>query len=155
MLTNRNKFLLKNRKTHFITTNFPGIGEIILNCDAGWNAGRGLVISQVDTEYFVWCDDDFVFTDKTNLQSFLNIIETSGFDVIGGGVGMNHLNAWRSYAKLGIVPGTFNDGICIKRAKGYYGQLPGFPNCIAVDLIANFYIARTDTAGQEMLLKSH
>lgn len=115
---------------------------------AGWNAGRGLVISQVETEYFVWCDDDFVFTENTNLPAFLSIIETSGYDVIGGGVGMNHLNAWRSYAKLKIEKGTFEEGFCIKREKGFYGTLPGFANCAVVDLIANFYIARTDTAAQ-------
>lgn len=31
---------------------------------AGWNAGRALVISQVQTEYFVWCDDDFSFNPR-------------------------------------------------------------------------------------------
>ena len=61
---------------------------------------------------------------------------------------MNRLNAWRTYAKLKIEKGIFEEGLCIKRAKGFYGQLPGFPNWVAVDLIANFYIARTDSAGQ-------
>ena len=102
----------------------------------------------VQTEFFVWCDDDFEFNSKTNLDAFVNIIETSGYDVIGGGVGMNHLNAWRSYAKLNIEQGNFGEGFCVKRAKGGYGTLPGFKNCAVVDLIANFYIARTSSAGQ-------
>ena len=33
--------------------------------DNGWNSGRAVLISQVQTEYFVTCDDDFVFKDAT------------------------------------------------------------------------------------------
>ena len=33
--------------------------------DNGWNSGRAVLISQVQTEYFVTCDDDFFFTDAT------------------------------------------------------------------------------------------
>ena len=38
----------------------------------GWNSGRALLISQVQTEYFVWCDDDWIFHDKTNLETMLD-----------------------------------------------------------------------------------
>ena len=37
----------------------------------GWNNGRALLISQVQTEYFVWCDDDWIFHDETNLETML------------------------------------------------------------------------------------
>ena len=33
--------------------------------DNGWNSGRAVLISQVQTEYFVTCDDDYFFTDAT------------------------------------------------------------------------------------------
>ena len=39
----------------------------------GWNSGRALLISQVQTEYFVSCDDDFYFHDKFNLEIMLGI----------------------------------------------------------------------------------
>ena len=39
----------------------------------GWNSGRALLISQVQTEYFVWCDDDWIFHDETNLETMLGI----------------------------------------------------------------------------------
>jgi len=39
----------------------------------GWNSGRALLISQVQTEYFVSCDDDFYFHDKFNLETMLGI----------------------------------------------------------------------------------
>ena len=37
----------------------------------GWNSGRALLISQVQTEYFVSCDDDFYFHEKFQLEKML------------------------------------------------------------------------------------
>ena len=39
----------------------------------GWNSGRALLISQVQTEYFIWCDDDWIFNDSTDLETMLDI----------------------------------------------------------------------------------
>ena len=39
----------------------------------GWNSGRALLISQVQTEYFVSCDDDFYFHDKFHLETMLGV----------------------------------------------------------------------------------
>ena len=39
----------------------------------GWNNGRALLISQVQTEYFVSCDDDFYFHDKFHLEKMLGV----------------------------------------------------------------------------------
>ena len=33
--------------------------------DNGWNSGRAVLISQVQTEYFVTCDGDFIFNGAT------------------------------------------------------------------------------------------
>ena len=35
--------------------------------DNGWNSGRALLISQVQTEYFVTCDGDFFFNEGTRI----------------------------------------------------------------------------------------
>ena len=37
----------------------------------GWNSGRALLVSQVQTEYFVSCDDDFFFHDTFHLEKML------------------------------------------------------------------------------------
>ena len=42
---------------------------------SGWNAGRSLAVSQVQTEYLVWVDDDFLFTETTDLAFWLNFLE--------------------------------------------------------------------------------
>ena len=52
---------------------------------SGFNAGRALLISQVKTEFFVFCDDDFIFNNETKLETMLDIITETGFDIIGGG----------------------------------------------------------------------
>ena len=41
--------------------------------DNGWNSGRAVLISQVQTEYFVTCDDDFVFKDTTRTGMHDNV----------------------------------------------------------------------------------
>ena len=38
--------------------------------DNGWNSGRAVLISQVQTEYFVTCDDDFVFNSATRIRIY-------------------------------------------------------------------------------------
>ena len=40
--------------------------------DNGWNSGRAVLISQVQTEYFVTCDGDFIFNGATrkNIHNF-------------------------------------------------------------------------------------
>ena len=42
----------------------------------GWNSGRALLISQVQTEYFVSCDDDWIFNDATDLETLLDTRDT-------------------------------------------------------------------------------
>ena len=99
----------------------------------------------VETEYYVYCDDDFVFNTNTNLDSFLDIIEKTGYDLIGGGVGTTSLNTWRRHGKYKVKRGS--TGYCVNRENGFYGTLEGFKNCQVGDVVANFFIARTLTAG--------
>ena len=51
---------------------------------SGWFAGRALAISQVETPYFIWMDDDFLIDSQTDFQKFLDVIQKTGFDVISG-----------------------------------------------------------------------
>ena len=38
-------------------------------------------------KYFIWVDDDFELTDHTKLEEMFDIIEETGYDVVGGQVG--------------------------------------------------------------------
>ena len=119
--------------------------------DNGWNSGRAVLISQVQTEYFVTCDDDFVFNSATrtriytfwalrapssgqselfgkSLEAFLEVIENTGFDVIGGGVGKSFevgptnsfFSNWLNFGKYKVTKGASGD--CISREFGFHGQ---------------------------------
>ncbi|CAL8402292.1 unnamed protein product [Gadus morhua 'NCC'] len=53
----------------------------------GWFAGRTLAVSQVTTKYFLWVDDDFLFTEKTKIEDLVEVMEaTPELDVVGGSV---------------------------------------------------------------------
>ncbi|XP_042073004.1 beta-1,4 N-acetylgalactosaminyltransferase 1-like isoform X2 [Haplochromis burtoni] len=41
----------------------------------GWFAGRNLAVSQVTTKYFLWVDDDFMFTEKTKIENLVEVME--------------------------------------------------------------------------------
>ena len=56
---------------------------------SGWFAGRALAISQVETPFFIWMDDDFQIDPQTDLRKFLDVIQKTGFDVISGALNAN------------------------------------------------------------------
>merc|ERR1712131_44693 len=122
--------------------------------DNGWNSGRALLISQVQTEYFDTSDGDWFFNEGTSLEKFLDVIENTGFDPIGGLVGGESMivgpsnsffNNWLNYGNYKIKKGA--SGNCISREFGFRGPLPGYEKCQACDIVINFFIARTLTAG--------
>ena len=47
-------------------------------------------IFQVTTEYFVWVDDDFFFTENTNLEWMREVLETTDLDLVGGKAGASN-----------------------------------------------------------------
>ena len=54
-----------------------------LSLPQGWFAGRTLAVSQVTTKYFLWVDDDFLFTDKTKIEDLVEVMEaTPELDVV-------------------------------------------------------------------------
>lgn len=63
-----------------------GVKYLRMPYNSGVSAGRNLALSQVETPYVVTLDDDFVFNGKTKLELWLEILETTGLDLIGGNV---------------------------------------------------------------------
>ena len=76
----------------------------------------------------------------------LDVIKKTGYDVIGGGVGVKHESAWARRRKLNVEHGA--DGNCYTRTAGRFIPLNGFEKeCHVADIISNFFIGRTSTAG--------
>ncbi len=63
-----------------------GVEHLRLPYDTGASAGRNTALSRVETEFVVTLDDDFVFGNRTNLEKWLNILETTNLDLVGGNV---------------------------------------------------------------------
>ena len=55
--------------------------------DAGVGAARHAAIAEVKTEYILFCDDDFVFSNETKFDAPLQILENDEeIDIVGGAV---------------------------------------------------------------------
>lgn len=63
-----------------------GVEHFRMSYDSGVSAGRNLALSKVDTPFVVTLDDDFLFDSRTNLEKWLNILETTNLDLVGGNV---------------------------------------------------------------------
>ncbi|XP_002738848.1 beta-1,4 N-acetylgalactosaminyltransferase 1-like [Saccoglossus kowalevskii] len=115
----------------------------------GASAGRNLQLSQVRTKYFLYCDDDFVFTIGTKLEIFLEKFENPKvkLDVIGGTFGDEKGEPKESCfgcRTISWVKGD-KDGDCfIRHTTEKYDQLSEYPNCYMADSITMFFMARTE-----------
>ncbi|XP_033933118.2 beta-1,4 N-acetylgalactosaminyltransferase 2-like, partial [Pseudochaenichthys georgianus] len=109
----------------------------------GWFAGRNLAVSQVTTKYFLWVDDDFLFTELTKIEEMVKVMEAvPELDVLGGKVGENQFPFSIIYEE-----GDETEGGCMHRKSGgKFHSLPGYPQCSLVSGVVNFFLARTDAA---------
>uniref|UniRef100_A0A668RBX5 Glycosyltransferase 2-like domain-containing protein n=1 Tax=Oreochromis aureus TaxID=47969 RepID=A0A668RBX5_OREAU len=107
----------------------------------GWFAGRNLAVSQVTTKYFLWVDDDFLFSEKTKIEKLVEVMEAvPELDVVGGSVQGN-----RFYFSILYEEGDENEGGCLyRKSGGKFHRLPGYPQCHLASGVVNFFLARTD-----------
>ncbi|KAM6965865.1 beta-1,4 N-acetylgalactosaminyltransferase 2-like [Tautogolabrus adspersus] len=117
------------------------IQQFIMPPAQGWFAGRNLAVSQVITKYFLWVDDDFVFTEETKIEKLVEIMEeVPELDVLGGSVQGNQF-----YFTLDYQEGDETEGGCLNRkSEEKFHQLPGYPQCSLASGVVNFFLARTD-----------
>ncbi|KAM3920779.1 beta-1,4 N-acetylgalactosaminyltransferase 2-like [Leptodactylus fuscus] len=116
----------------------PNVEQYIMPFAKGWFAGRNLAVSQVTTKYFLWVDDDFVFTNETIIEKMVDVLEATDLDLVGGNVAGNYF----SFTLLLKEGGK--DGDCLHWKKGTYYTIPGFPNCGTAAGVVNFFLAHTD-----------
>jgi len=154
---------VKNQKleSYFESDEFTSV--IRLPVDKGWNSGRNALISQVETEFFIWVDDDFVINFDSNIEGLLEVAVLSKLDIIGGKVmnkeGKNR--QWGDSSTLRFRWGSSEDGHCLSRYKGSFiapietigvhlgsligVQLPDDADCVRAHVTKNFFIAKTST----------
>ncbi|XP_066485366.1 beta-1,4 N-acetylgalactosaminyltransferase 2-like [Tiliqua scincoides] len=113
------------------------VEQYIMPFGKGWFAGRNLAISQVTTKYYLWVDDDFLFTQNTKIEKLVDVLENSDLDVVGGSVNGNTFQI-----KIHYEEG--DDSSCLHLRGGSYHRLEGFPNCMVTSGVVNFFLARTE-----------
>lgn len=103
--------------------------------DIGLSEGRNVAVREVKTPYTLLLDDDFFFTENTNIETFLDILENHEFDLVAGDV-----------IDDGIQTRLFRGDLQIKENRLYLkykvgnrkkSQYPEF------DFVINFFLART------------
>ncbi|XP_054848928.1 beta-1,4 N-acetylgalactosaminyltransferase 2 isoform X2 [Eublepharis macularius] len=113
------------------------VEHYIMPFGKGWFAGRNLAISQVTTKYYLWVDDDFLFTENTKIEKLVKVLENTNLDMVGGSVSGNDF-------KFKIFYEEGEDGSCLHIRSGFYHSLEGFPNCVVTAGVTNFFLARTE-----------
>ncbi|XP_070554318.1 beta-1,4 N-acetylgalactosaminyltransferase 1-like [Ptychodera flava] len=123
------------------------VQQFIMPYKEGWFAGRNLVLSQVKTKYFVWVDDDFIFTENTKLENFLEKFEDPRIQLDMIGAFFEDVNGTKYilslfFKNIEIYAGD-EDGDCMMRNRGFQRYLEEYPECMIVDLVTNFFMAKT------------
>uniref|UniRef100_A0A8C8U1K5 Beta-1,4 N-acetylgalactosaminyltransferase n=1 Tax=Peromyscus maniculatus bairdii TaxID=230844 RepID=A0A8C8U1K5_PERMB len=103
----------------------------------GWFAGRNLAISQVNTKYVLWVDDDFLFDNKTKIEVLVDVLEKTELDVVGGSVQGNAF-------QFRLLLEHSEKGGCLHQRWGGFRALDGFPRCVVTSGVINFFLAHTE-----------
>ncbi|MBR3246141.1 MAG: glycosyltransferase [Parasporobacterium sp.] len=134
---------------------FPGMGITVLELqrDCGISYGRNELVKMVKTPYFVLLDDDFEFDKGTDLENGLCMLKDFDYDIVGGYFRnypvirsmMGYLLypvrlAYRGVQKRNYIGFIEEKGDKVKVR--YYTKR--FPERETVDIVHNFFIARTD-----------
>lgn len=109
--------------------------------DIGLSAGRNRAVALVKTKYTLLLDDDFVFTARTKIERFVDVLETTPFRIVGGRV--------IDFGKITrVFEGDLHKAgaILTLDLTGFPAHLQGYP---LYDFVLNFFLA--DTA----LLRAH
>ena len=115
-------------------------GWLCMPYDSGVSRGRNKALCLVETQYFVLCDDDFVFTDRSDLQMLRAELLRGSYDILGGHIvqvpeqDVAKNPSWYTLDTAGHV--LSRDTRTGKYAKTNHTSL----RC---DFIRNFFIART------------
>jgi len=136
-----------------------GVDYVAAEYDVGVAAGRNIGVNRVTTRFTVMLDDDFVFTNETQLDQLIKVVSSGDADIAGG-----ELYVVPDDLKMGlpiadnllqkrrvVVSGAFSLAHDKKRRMlgSRVAQLPkDHSTCVAAQMVSNFFVAKTDTLKQ-------
>ncbi len=113
-----------------------GVETILLPYNQGATVGRNAALSRVKTKYFLLLDDDFVFYRHTDLEKSLSILDANRqIDIMGGEVVDLPFFTVSDYSQASLFPTD---------AKATLPQGSSIAGLPVFDMVANFFLARTD-----------
>jgi glycosyltransferase involved in cell wall biosynthesis len=114
-----------------------GVQTYRLPYDSGLSAGRNFLVDKVQTKYFLLLDDDFIFTEKTKLETLMSLLDRDiDLDIIGGEVWDRPTGPWNFNGLLA----TAEFKHAVKRNQ-WLERRDGYTVC---EIIPNFFMARTE-----------
>ena len=139
---------------------FPrlNIHYINLPFDAGTAEGRNQMLQQTTTEFFVLCDDDFIFEPRTRIPLMRKMLIENQLDLLGGVFRQYNLksridrlkfNLSKFLLRLNIlVPATnifeYHASFDVEGAVCTMNKVPYQDPFTRCDMTHNFFIARTE-----------
>ncbi|XP_006812099.1 beta-1,4 N-acetylgalactosaminyltransferase 1-like [Saccoglossus kowalevskii] len=119
----------------------PNVKHYLMPYTSGYFAGRNLALSQVQTEFVLYVDDDFIFTNETVLEKMVDKLENYRITLVAEAVHNGVIIAGRANM---IEIGYSKKGMCY-RHKQIDITHPYLPHCWWTELSLNFFMARTKT----------
>ena len=111
------------------TQNSPGVG-----------LGRKMATLMATTKYVLVADDDFVFTEDTNIMTLVKALDTTDLTIASGAV----YEPYRFDGAMRVV--QYNDVIhLVFYPDVFYQYLGGGNECYACDITKNFFLAKRET----------
>ena len=107
--------------------------------DSGVSVGRNRLIEQVKTPFFIYVDEDIIFTEQTDIQKMLDMLFLYKVDLVGGA----YQERQRTYS-YGLDMHTISSpesGTHIRFTKTT--KILDKEGCRRVDVVHNFFVART------------
>lgn len=117
-------------------SDIKGVKYVPFEYDIGLSEGRNRLLKLVDTEYVLMLDDDFVFTEQSDILKLLRTAVLGGFDIVGG-KSPNDVGTFQ-FEYCGLLSTTL-DGVLELEA----GDRGSFEGCQAVDFVPNLFVAKT------------
>ena len=89
--------------------------------DRGVSWGRNYLISQAKTEFVLCIDDDFIFTEKTNIERLEELMDTTDNDMIGFDCGADYMG---SFITEQTENGLIVQQVPVKNSNNKYDYIP-------------------------------
>lgn len=109
--------------------------------DGGLSAGRNVGFELSTTVFTLLLDDDFIFTEQTDLKKLVEVLSTTDLALVGGSVGKCDFNG---LLRINQTSTSFKDPpILTHYSNLFYDFVPNHKDCVVMDVVKNFFLAKT------------